>query len=533
MLFPTILIVASHAVAAAGPTHSRLYLSVHANTQQQYLAPLPQPTMHHLTLRGGATNDEKAITFALTNIVVYAVLYKGMTSFGGIKFITVVCWVVWVMWLACSNLLKDIVDEVLLHPQETIVALASSLLNMSSANTTATSSSKEDTFLRDDDVKEMHVERGARFLFPSELLVDCDNGLDWNGLTETVQLTQLLADRSELVTLKLADEKTYMRRKQLRRDGNKGREAATLMFREVDYKIKTARRGEPFTFPSHLILARCDNGLGDNALGDDGLDGVTSYSQLKQRNETVTLRFVSEETFCERWEQFQEGSRSDSPLLNASAAVFRKLGALMEGGFLAPAAWHKLRARPVALFGSVFSHQGFEHISGNLMTLRMCHEAEAWLGTARFAHLYLTSALFSQGFCCIWHKHAPRAIRKAWRGQARQSLGASGAISGVMAWWCLECFKRGHSFQISGRSVSPLLFWMLYVAVDLSGMLRLGAVQKLMETTLEQMVSNEEKAKTKDGRADVAKPEVGYDAHLGGAIAGLLWHLPTLFVRRR
>eukprot|EP00900_Chrysochromulina_parva_P013573 jgi/Chrpa1/22216/Chrysochromulina_OHIO_Genome00023035-RA len=49
-----------------------------------------------------------------------------------------------------------------------------------------------------------------------------------------------------------------------------------------------------------------------------------------------------------------------------------------------------------------------------------------------------------------------------------------------MAWWCIECFKRGKKFVFNDHRVSPLVFWAAYVAIDLSGMLRLGAAQKVL-----------------------------------------------------
>jgi membrane associated rhomboid family serine protease len=185
----------------------------------------------------------------------------------------------------------------------------------------------------------------------------------------------------------------------------------------------------------------------------------------------------------------------------------------MERTFLAPpGGWRRLRLQPFVLYGSVFSHMSIDHIMGNLGALQMCHEAEEWLGTAKFAHLYLTSGLIASVFRCIWQQYDPRA-------DGAPSLGASGAISGVMAWWCIECFKRGKKFVINNHRVSPLVFWATYVAIDLSGMLRLGAAQNV----LYKLVGHKRKGEPRG--------EVGYDAHIGGAIAGLLWQMPSLLLR--
>ena len=67
------------------------------------------------------------------------------------------------------------------------------------------------------------------------------------------------------------------------------------------------------------------------------------------------------------------------------------------------------------------------------------------------------------------------------------------------------------------------MFWAAYVAIDLSGMLRLGAAQKVLNLYLDKLVGHK-----KDEEKDKPRGEVGYDAHIGGAIAGLLWQMPSL-----
>ena len=285
-----------------------------------------------------------------------------------------------------------------------------------------------------------------------------------------------------------------------------------------DFELVTVWRGESFVFPSHLLLVECDNGLGDKARGSYGLEGVKTFSQLRERSQHMTLRFVSESTMCKRWaEALQPDLHSDGALLKASSKFFERFQGLMERTFLAPpGGWRRLRLQPFALFGSVFSHMSIDHILGNLGFLQMCHEAEEWLGTAKFAHLYLTSGLIADVFRCIWQQYDPRA-------DGAPSLGASGAISGVFAWWCIECFKRGEEFVFNDRRVSPLMLWAAYVAIDLSGMLRLGAAQKVLNLYRDKLVGHK-----KEEEKGKPRGEVGYDAHIGGAIAGLLWQMPSL-----
>ena len=472
-----------------------------------------------LVLRGGASTEEKTFKFALINLALYAALFRGMTMFGGIRFVTLACWAVWGLWMASSSAFKVMMDQVLRNPKESFLALASALLNVTDDQVVdEDGEAGAHAFLKDGDIKELHVERGANVTIPSEmLLLDCDSGVEWAKLKDGVEFKKLVRSRGALITLELVNEATYMKRKQ-HHLGSKCDDERKLEFDDDDFELVTVWRGESFVFPSHLLLVECDNGLGDKARGSYGLEGVKTFSQLRERSQHMTLRFVSESTMCKRWaEALQPDLHSDGALLKASSKFFERFQGLMERTFLAPpGGWRRLRLQPFALFWSVFSHMSIDHILGNLGFLQMCHEAEEWLGTAKFAHLYLTSGLIADVFRCIWQQYDPRA-------DGAPSLGASGAISGVFAWWCIECFKRGEEFVLNDRRVSPLMFWAAYVAIDLSGMLRLGAAQKVLNLYLDKLVGHK-----KDEEKDKPRGEVGYDAHIGGAIAGLLWQMPSL-----
>ena len=510
------------------PSRARLIFAVKGMSPRPFHAvPHATETTRVLALRGGAGKEEATIKFALTNLALYAALYRGMTMFGAIRFVTIVCWAVWGLWMASSSAGKGMVDEVLAQPKESFLAFASALLNVTNDDVVDEDSKADaNPFLKDGDVQELHVERGSNVTISSEmLLLDCDNGVDWAKRKDGVEVTELVRSRGELMTLELVNEMTYTKRKQ-HHTASKRADGTNLEFDDADYEVVNVWRGEPFVFPSNLLLVECDNGLGDKACGDDGLEGVNTYSQLRGRSQHITLRFVSEITFCKRWaEALQPDRHSDSALLNASGRFFKRFERLMKGTFLAPpGGWRRLRSQPFALFGSVFSHMSIDHIVGNLGTLQMCHEAEEWLGTANFAHLYLTSGLMASFFSCIWQQYGPRATRKS----DLPSLGASGAISGVITWWCIQCFKRGDELVLNDRTISPLVFWAAYVAVDMSGLLRLGAAQKVLDAYLNNLLGHEEEEDN-----DKPRGEVGYDAHIGGAVAGLLWQVPSLLFGSR
>ena len=514
------------------PFQTCTYRVAHSGTHKTHAR------MQPLHLRGGVTTHKATFWFVLTNFAVYVIIHKAMTSIGGIRFITVSCWCVWALWLLSSALFKRLAEQALQHPKETMLALASSLLNIDEPDRSQQYYSEArrliaEGVLQPTDVIEHQVVRGELTTIPSDhLVLDCDNGVAWEKLDDGSSVEELLDAQSDIVTLELVEEKRYIQRRQHAGADAFEDEEESIAFEDEEVKTVTFTRGEPFLYPKGRLMVGCDNGLGDSAAGGsvgigNCLASVAAYSQLKQRSENVTLRFVRKRTFCERLSG-SPASGKGSALLAAFERLFSQFEGLMEHGFLAPSGWPKLRARPVALFGSAFSHIDLDHISSNLLALRMCNAAEGWLGPARFAHLYLTSALTSRAFCCYWHRRAPASKR----AKARFSLGASGAISGVMAWYCIECFKRGATFEVNGQQVSPLLFWALYVAMDVSGLLRLGMVQSLLSRYLDGLMGAREKdEKSDDGEvgssaaSKMAKAEVGYDAHLGGALAGLLWQV--------
>lgn len=499
-----------------------------------------------LSLRGGAKkrkNDatDATVLFVLANSFTYAVLHKAMATFGALNFVAVSCTCVFALWLIPTN--QESIAVALQRPRATLLAFADAVCTqlardkddkaiLSAKGRKAILSAieelitpKENAFLLEDDIQKLRVKRGASFVLPSTMLVlDCDNGLDMNRLGECSKPSELAKKRSEIVILTLVDQDTFIERKQHHEAKEKSHPDSDtdtdneVTFTSEETRVVKVQRGGRVTFPSNGILVSCDNGLGDEARGADGLDAVKPNKLAKRRQE-VALRFVSETTFFKRWYE----RKPKVP------AALRKFDTFMLNTFLAPAVWRKLRSRPLALFGSAFSHIDVEHLTGNLSMLAWAaHQAETWLGTRRFAHLYLTSAVLSRAFCCMWHAHGPFRTGGS-KNPDGEALGASGAISGVMAWWCIELYKRGLTIHINDKSVSPLLFWLLYVGIDTSGLLQLGAVRALLEFFLTKLYGSS--AEEGDKEKTAQKSQVGYDAHIGGALAGVLWHVIDVAVK--
>ena len=151
-----------------------------------------------------------------------------------------------------------------------------------------------------------------------------------------------------------------------------------------------------------------------------------------------------------------------------------------------------------------------------------------WMGTGMFSHLYLVSGLSSMFFRFYWQNRHNQGIK-------RESLGASGAIAGLMSYWALECHRKRVVLKIQNHNVSPLLWWGLYAAIDMTGLLQYGKLQNVLKSTLDILFVNDDDENEKNKRKDENNKQenkklrdtIAYDAHIGGALAGILAHVVT------
>jgi membrane associated rhomboid family serine protease len=199
--------------------------------------------------------------------------------------------------------------------------------------------------------------------------------------------------------------------------------------------------------------------------------------------------------------------------------------AFMQRHFLQPLPWKKLRASPFSAFGSVFSHIDHGHIAANLSAFAtFAGLPDKVLGGHAFAHLYLISSLCSSLFSSFSHECGMTS------SHATSSLGASGAISGVISWVCLHTWKRGRSILISGEKVDPLMLLLLYVSGDLSGLFRSSTLWWIYKLLDEELLGGENFSSVRHEKDDGPKEGVGYAAHIGGMLGGALFFaLNTLF----
>ncbi|MBN8726779.1 MAG: rhomboid family intramembrane serine protease [Xanthomonadales bacterium] len=143
---------------------------------------------------------------------------------------------------------------------------------------------------------------------------------------------------------------------------------------------------------------------------------------------------------------------------------------------------------PGRLLGHAFLHAGVMHLAGNMLFLiALGLLVEGALGEARFALLYLVGILGSAAFSLAWH----------W-GDGGGGLGASGAIAALMGAFCVIWGRRPVRF-----------FWWFFVVFDY--------VRKPAIWLLPAWIGWE--ALNLAFNADAG---VGFDAHLGGLLAGAL-----------
>lgn len=133
-----------------------------------------------------------------------------------------------------------------------------------------------------------------------------------------------------------------------------------------------------------------------------------------------------------------------------------------------------------------FVHVGLGHLLFNMLTLYFFGPwLELMLGPGRFMLLYFGSELAAHGLTLVLHRNNPQYA----------AVGASGAVSGVVFAFCL--FRPFETLYIFFALPLPaIVFAVLYVA---------GSVYAM-----------------KQGRENGMTGGIAHEAHLGGAVGGLL-----------
>ncbi len=154
--------------------------------------------------------------------------------------------------------------------------------------------------------------------------------------------------------------------------------------------------------------------------------------------------------------------------------------------------WDTLRAgRYWALIASAFSHNMLWHLFLNMFVfLNFGIIVEQTLGSMRFLLFYLFASVassFSHAFICAYVLHQPELL----------ALGASGAVSAVILLFAL--FYPQHKVYFFGFIPLPAIWAVIIInSLDLLGLI---------------------------SQAKGTNSPIGYGAHLGGALTGLIYYL--------
>ncbi|MHC4168234.1 MAG: rhomboid family intramembrane serine protease [Planctomycetota bacterium] len=173
-----------------------------------------------------------------------------------------------------------------------------------------------------------------------------------------------------------------------------------------------------------------------------------------------------------------------------SIATFRNLGPVVTKWGLVPAEFG--RHFGLTFITSFFLHGGYIHLLGNLYFLVVFGDnSEDVLGKGRYL-LLIALATFAGHFAQILSD----------LGSTTPCIGASGGISGILAFYCLR-FPRAR--------VGMILFWVKWIRMPVGVMLVVWVLFQIIAAM----------------RQSVGVGNVAVFAHLGGAAVGVLFWLLT------
>lgn len=155
----------------------------------------------------------------------------------------------------------------------------------------------------------------------------------------------------------------------------------------------------------------------------------------------------------------------------------------------------------LTLFTSMFMHGGWAHLLGNMWFLLIFGDnVEDAMGHRRYLYFYLLCGLIASLCHVLFTAYTAQSIYMP-------SLGASGAISGVMG---------GYLLLFPGRRVSV---WIFFLIIGVPAFIAVGLWFVFQLISGLGMLGGEDSS------------GVAYAAHIGGFVAGLL--LVRAFARRR
>jgi membrane associated rhomboid family serine protease/TolA-binding protein len=156
----------------------------------------------------------------------------------------------------------------------------------------------------------------------------------------------------------------------------------------------------------------------------------------------------------------------------------------------------------VSAFTAMFLHASFGHLWGNMIFLWMLGTAvERRIGPQRFALLYIITGLFGGvAFVLAWYLAD---------GDIGHSLGASGAIAGIMGIFAVRCYFKSMIFPIPILGIFSLIL-PISLKVRLNSLVIIGLFfLSDLSGGIDQM-------------SNTGASMIGHWCHLGGMISGMI-----------
>ena len=221
--------------------------------------------------------------------------------------------------------------------------------------------------------------------------------------------------------------------------------------------------------------------------------GKESVERLNNIDPLIKVIILANLTICSFW-QIASGLDSLKQIQIYRQLMYDHFTASYDGVFN--------RGLYHTLFTSTFSHMDIHHLGFNMTALMSYSSVAKHLGPTKFLYLYLGGGVVSS-LCQVMHKH----ISSSSSSRSVSSLGASGAISAIKAWFIFRIPNEVVDVVIYGRVVKMknIEYGALLFFVDVIGMIANISIP----LTFDQLLLGAINPST-----------IGYAAHVGGAVYG-------------
>lgn len=484
------------------------------------------------SLRGGDQNGRKkkllpsfrsTLHFFRVIGITYITFYKAMVMFGPLKFIFVVNIAVFGLW-TLSSVLMFLVDF---------------------RNSTEMYDIREVKKLFPKG-KLLSIKEGEKVIIPKGyVLIFCDNGwadpimirkvfdteTDLHDRRELIQKHRR-KDKIRLLFVKEMDYADYIHENSSHWFWDSLLNLALFLTGKdyghdlkIEYQSVGIKDDQSFVFPENSILVDFKDGLPDSFYDSNIKRNVRRQIVSQDRTDEISLSFASEDGLMSAYRLF----RRKRAIRDRKRFFHFSISGVLEH-CIAPYPWRELVTKPLSVFFSAFSHMGIDHLSSNLAALHVVGPTVLHrLGASVFSHLYLMCILASTLVSCAWSEVSSNLLNR--KTDVLGSLGASGAISGILGWYYLSS-SRHEYVMVGNNKVKPLTVLVVFILSDVCGLLELTGLAHILEKILLSegksfahvidWIFEGDNYKKMKGKSE---KNIGFANHLGGYLFSVLFYL--------